>query len=90
MKYMYGGYIMVGGKLDNGKPWNGFRILLAPLDSSGKVGWKTSVVKASYTDDFNDKLADMELGSIVSAYFDENGRCVQLSLVPWSDSKEVN
>lgn len=90
MKYMYGGYIMVGGKLDNGKPWNGFRILLAPLDNSGKVGWKTTVVKASYTDGFNDKLADMELGSVVSAYFDETGRCVELSPVPWTDSKEVN
>lgn len=90
MKYMYGGYIMVGGKLDNGKPWKGFRILIAPLDSSGEVGWKTTVVKASYTDDLFDKLADMELGSIVSAYFDENGRCVEITHVPWTSSKEVN
>lgn len=88
MKYMFGGFIEVAGKLDNGKPWFGFRILLAPLDKDGHVGWKTSVVKASRTDDLFDTLCGMELHSIVTAYFNEDGRLVDIKPVPWA--KEVN
>ena len=27
--YIYGGYIVTGGNLDNGSPWQGVRVLLA-------------------------------------------------------------
>lgn len=87
MKYRFGGYVEVGGKLDNGKPWKGFRVLLAPLDKDGKTGWKASVVKASVTDELSDTLADLELHQDVSAFFDEDGRLVALNPVPWKEVK---
>ena len=87
MKYRFGGYVQVGGNADNGSLDGFSRSCLAPLNKDGNTGWKASVVKASVTDEMGDTLADLELHQDVSAYFDEDGRLVSLSPVPW---KEVN
>lgn len=76
--YVYGGFVKCSGTLDNGKPWEGFRVLLARCDKSGKAGATASVVKASCTDGIRETLLGLALGKTVEAYFDERGRLVML------------
>lgn len=76
--YVYGGFVKCSGALDNGKAWEGFRVLLARCDKSGKAGATAAVVKASCTDDMRDTLLGLALGKTVEAYFDERGRLVML------------
>lgn len=73
--YIFGGFLKVGGTLDNGKPWTGLRLMLAPIDNkTGGAGWKVNVVKASYSDSLFDTLRETPPGAPVTAYFDDEGR----------------
>lgn len=77
--YIYGGYIFVSGKLQNGNPWRGLRVMLAPIDpQTGTAGWKVSIIKASYTDSLRDTLAAFPCGAPVFAYFDDEARLAHI------------
>lgn len=77
--YIYGGFVKCGGKLDNGKPWSGFRVLLARVGADGKAGTTAIIGKASCTDSMTDVLLHTALGTVVEVYFDDCGRVSVLS-----------
>lgn len=76
--YIFGGFVKCSGTLDDGKAWEGFRVLLARCDRSGKAGASAVIAKASCTDGMRETLLNLALGKVVEAYFDERGRLVML------------
>ena len=42
--YVFGGYILTGGKLQNGNPWQGVNVMLAEVKADGKGGYNSPVV----------------------------------------------
>lgn len=78
-KYIFGGFVKCGGKLDSGKPWTGFRVLLARVGADGKAGTTAIIGKASCTDSMADVLLHTSPGAVVEVYFDDRGRIATLS-----------
>ena len=54
--FVYGGFVKCSGFLDNGKAWEGFRILLARCDKAGKAGASAVIAKASCSDSIRETL----------------------------------
>ena len=72
--YIYGGYLCTGGKLDDGKPWQGFSVLLGSIRNPDEMPLKGKAVKARRTDEMLKFLQGLPIGCPVEAYFDEDGR----------------
>ena len=79
--YVYGGYILTGGKLDDGKPWEGINVLLGEIRDLGDLPLKGIVVKAKRSEDLLIKLRSFSFGCPVDALADFNGRLVSISAV---------
>lgn len=83
-KYIFGGYIECGGKLDNGKPWHNFTVLAARPGKDGGKPLAGIIFKVAGTDENADFLADIDrtrsegLDPCFVAYFNEKGRAVEL------------
>lgn len=87
--YIFGGYILTGGTLDNGNPWKGLNIMLAEVKPSKNGGYGLPMVsfvaKASRTDSLMETVQTLAPGQLCKAYFsapDSKGKCKLVMLVP--------
>lgn len=75
--YVFGGYILTGGKLQNGKPWQGVNVMLAEVKADGKGGFNDPVIsrvfKASRLDSLMSVIQSLQYGDFVHAYFSAPG-----------------
>ena len=76
--YWFGGYILTGGTLENGTPWQGINILLARYED-GKTPVSSTIAKARRDDSCVDVLRTLSLGDLVTVYFDERGKVAVLN-----------
>ena len=76
--YIFGGYVFTGGTLKDGRPWLGMRILLAPVKEANQVPVKADSCKAPRTDSLVEIVKKLTPGQPVIAYFDQNGRVIEL------------
>lgn len=74
MLYIFGGYIITGGKFDDGRTWEGCRLLLAKVRHSDDVPVTALSVKGDKK--LINQVRNLMIGQPVLAYFDENGKCV--------------
>lgn len=74
--YVFGGFIVTGGKLDNGNPWEGMRMCIGkiPNPKAAPVTAKTVKVKKQC----RAFVKELSLGSLIYVYFDEEGNVVAL------------
>ena len=47
--YVFGGYILTGGKLQNGNPWQGVNVMLAEVKADGKGGYNAPRLSLVYS-----------------------------------------
>lgn len=83
-KFIYGGYILTGGTLDNGKAWQGVNVMLAQVHGD-KAPTYATVVKAPRTDSLLSLLRGLAIGQPVQAFFslpDTNGKVKLVELRP--------
>lgn len=87
--YVFGGYILTGGKLQNGKPWQGINVMLAEVKSDGKTGYNAPVIarvfKASRLDSLMSVIQSLPIGEFVHAHFsapDNEGKSKLIQLIP--------
>lgn len=82
--YIFGGYILTAGKLDNGEGWEGVNVMLAPIRKHGDSPVISYVYKASRKNRFvTDMLSELVPGAEVIATFgapDFKGRVKLASL----------
>lgn len=71
--YVYGGFILTAGTLDNGNSWQGVNIMLAEVKPTSDGGYTSPMVayvyKASRSDSIMDFLNNTPLGEFVHVYF---------------------
>lgn len=72
--YIYGGYILTGGILENGNPWQGINIQLARYDADRLAPVSSTIAKAKREDSLVEVLGTLRPGDLVSVYFDERGK----------------
>lgn len=80
-KFVYIGFIKASGKLENGNPWEGYRI---PVGCYGKDGniIKVDVFKASCLDSITKILSNLRPGTIITCTFDSKGRVTEIKPIP--------
>lgn len=76
--YVFGGSIVVSGKLDNGNTWRGYRIMLAPIRRIGESPVKAILAKASCN--LESSIRNLKAGDNVYVYFDEQGRVAYINI----------
>lgn len=72
--YIFGGYILTGGKLENDSPWQGVNILLARYDADKPTPVSSTIAKAKREDTLVEVLGTLRPGDLVTVYFDERGK----------------
>lgn len=72
--YIFGGYILTGGQLENGSPWQGVNILLARYDADKPTPVSSTIAKAKREDTLVEVLGTLRPGDLVTVYFDERGK----------------
>lgn len=72
--YIFGGYILTGGTLENGTPWQGVNILLARYDADKLNPVSSTIAKAKRDDSLVEVLGTLHFGDLVTVYFDERGK----------------
>lgn len=72
--YIFGGYILTGGTLENNTPWQGVNILLARYDSEKPCPVSSTIAKARRDDSLVEVLRTLSPGDLVTVYFDERGK----------------
>lgn len=72
--YIFGGFIITGGKLDNGNPWEGMRIMIGKIPNikTAPQTAKTVKVKKQCRAFFK----ELTPGTPLFVYFDEDGNVV--------------
>lgn len=85
--YVYGGYVLTGGTLDNGNSWQGINIMLAEVRPIINGGFTSPMVafcaRASRLEDIMTFVNNTSPGGLVHAYFsapDHNGRSKLISI----------
>lgn len=71
--YIFGGYILTGGFLENGTPWQGVNIQLARYEEN-KSPVSSTIAKARRDDSLVEVLRTLSSGDLVTVYFDERGK----------------
>lgn len=79
--WIYGGYILTGGKLDNGQPWKGINIMIAEKRDKDEFPFFAQCVKGLYSDALVAACQDIPIGCPVKVSFvpsgnDKNGQPV--------------
>lgn len=82
--YRFGGYILTGGKLDNGKKWEGIRVLLAKVKDPETPPVTASSVKAAKN--MQSLFEQMAIGQLCDVFFDENGKAIMIDCSAYVDS----
>ena len=79
--YIYGGYIVTGGNLDNGSPWQGVRVLLAETSAERPTPMTAISAKAVHTPELVNVLARLPLHSKVCVSAELSGRITDITPV---------
>lgn len=81
--YIYGGYIITGGFLDDAhtKPWQGVRLLLAELREGQSIPITALSVKGVYSDSMIGTLAGLPIGVKVTINCDLRQRVTDITPV---------
>lgn len=77
--YIYGGYILTGGKLDNGKPWEGINILFAEVESAEDLPLSGMIGKARRDEELLKQLMSMPIGCPCEVSCDLRGKVTSIS-----------
>ena len=77
--YVFGGYLLTGGTLENGNPWQGVNVLLAMVKDMRSVPCRGEISKASRSDTLLQKLESLKPGMHVNAVFDIKGRLIDIA-----------
>ena len=74
--YIFGGFILTAGTLENGDAWEGVNILVArPKGENGELPPVSSTIaKAKRSDELVNTLVALRPGALVTIYFDERGK----------------
>lgn len=72
--YIFGGYILTGGTLENGSPWQGINILIARHDPDKPAPVSSTIAKARRDDDLVEVLGTLHPGDLTTVLFDERGK----------------
>lgn len=72
--YIFGGYILTGGTLENGNPWQGVNILLARYDADRDLPVSSTIAKAKREDSLVKVLGTLHSGDLATVYFDQTGK----------------
>lgn len=84
---IYGGYILTGGTLDNGKPWLGVNVMLADTGNR-ELPYKAEIAKAKRLDSLMDALHKLPIGCPVIANFGLDGKLTELKPVQQTSSNK--
>ena len=71
--FLYGGYILTGGKLDNGNPWKGIVLMLAEKRDDQEFPFFAQCVKGLYSDSLVKACQSLPIGCPVSVSFVPSG-----------------
>ena len=71
--FIYGGYILTGGTLDNGKSWRGINVMLADRKVGEDFPFFATVCKGLYSDSLLKACQDISIGTPVSPSFVPSG-----------------
>lgn len=80
-KFVYIGFIKASGMLENGNPWEGFRIPVGCFGKDGNI-IKVDVFKAPCLDSIAKTLTSLKPGSIITCTFDSRGRVAEIKVIP--------
>ena len=79
--YIYGGYILTGGKLDDGTLWQGINLLFGELPQSGDLPLTGMIGKARRSEELLKVLSNLPIGCPVDVLCDLRGKVTQISVV---------
>ncbi len=88
--YRYGGYLLTGGKLDNGNPWQGVNILIAEFSETKPTPVSGLIAKARREDSILDILNKLRAGDLVDMDFDIRGKVTRITPHAGSGSPPTN
>lgn len=88
--YRYGGYLLTGGKLDNGNPWQGVNILIADYNEEEPLPKSGLIAKARREDSILDTLKSLRLGDLADMDFDIRGKVTRITPCAGSGSPPAN
>lgn len=78
--YIYGGYVLTGGKLDNGSPWEGINILFAETRDQKTLPVSGMIAKARRDPDLMATLQELPIGVPVDVGCDLRGKVTSINL----------
>lgn len=79
--YIYGGYLLTGGKLDDGTPWKGINLLFGEVRKEGDEPLTGMIGKARRSDELLQVLSTLPIGCPVDVLCDLRGKVTQISVV---------
>lgn len=71
--FIYGGFILTGGNLDNGKAWRGISVMLAERRDGEDFPFFATVCKGVLSDSLVKSCKEIPLGTAVSPSFVPSG-----------------
>lgn len=77
LKYIYGGYVLTAGTLDNGNPWQGVNIFYGEC-RNGNAPYVGKIAKARREDHIVDTLQTLEIGEFVDLICTPDGKVVDI------------
>lgn len=79
--YRFGGYLLTGGKLDNGNPWEGINILIGECKDENTPPVSGLIAKARREDSILEALGKLRAGEFVDLDFDIRAKVTRISSV---------
>lgn len=78
-KFVYGGYVVTGGKFDDGREWTGVCVMLAPLYGGAQRPCTAKVYKGKAS--LIEQARSISIGSFVTPVCDMSGRIIGINVV---------
>ena len=85
--YIYGGYLLTGGKLDDGTPWQGINLLFGEIPQNAEEPLSGMIGKARRTDSMMQTLSTLPIGCPVEVVCDLRGKVTGINVVKASDKR---
>lgn len=79
--YRFGGYILTSGKFDDGRKWNGARLLIAKVPNPDTDPVTATSVKCDRS--IIEFVKTLSIGQLADIYFDQNGKVVSIDCSAW-------
>lgn len=77
IRYIFGGYLLTGGTLDNGKPWQGINIMYGE-SKNGNPPMIGKIAKARREDSIVDTLQNLFTGDFIEILCSPDGKVIEL------------